>query len=103
MITKDLVVEIAAGAAMKVQNHTLFRLEDIAMGSWVDFVSSDRGWYIQRLKDKRFNFNGCLASDLVSHYIQAEQMQCMYEHSGRCCVDGKVVTAGLPRKVGPEI
>lgn len=71
------------------------------MGAWVDFVGKDRGWYIQRLKDKRFNFNGCLGSDLVSHYIQANQMHCMYENGGQCCVDGKVVNVPLSRKIGP--
>ena len=72
---------------MKIQNHTLFRLEDISMGAWVEFVSKDRGWYVQRIKDKRFNFNGCFTTDLVSHYIQAEQMHCMlYHHS---CLGGQ--------------
>jgi hypothetical protein len=91
VITKDLVHEIAAGAAMKIQNHTLFRLEDISMGAWVEYVSKEKGWYVQLVKDKRFNFSGCLGTDLVSHYIQAQQMRCMYENSGKCCVDGKVV------------
>lgn len=100
VITKDLVNEIAAGAAMKIQNHTLFRLEDISMGAWVDFVSKDRGWFVQRVKDKRFNFNGCFGSDLVSHYIQAEQMHCMYDNNGQCCINGKVVPT-QPRKIGP--
>ena len=91
VITKDLVNEIAAGAAMKIQNHTLFRLEDISMGAWVEFVSKDKGWYVQLVKDRRFNFNGCSGKDLVSHYIQAQQMYCMYENTGQCCENGQVV------------
>lgn len=87
---------------MKIQNHTLFRLEDISMGAWVEFVSKDRGWYVQRIKDKRFNFNGCFTSDLVSHYIQAEQMRCMFDNDGQCCIDGKVVPSQLPRRAGPS-
>lgn len=91
IITKDLVNEIAAGAAMKIQNHTLFRLEDISMGAWVEFVSKEKGWYVQLVKDRRFNFNGCSRNDLVSHYIQAQQMYCMHEHDGQCCENGQVV------------
>ena len=99
VITKDLVHEIAAGAAMKIQNHTLFRLEDISMGAWVEYVSKEKGWYVQLVKDKRFNFNGCLGTDLVSHYIQAQQMRCMYENNGKCCIGGKLAQSkGLTRK-----
>lgn len=43
VITADLVHEIAAGAAMKPNNHTLFKLEDIAMGSWIAFIQEERG------------------------------------------------------------
>ena len=92
VITKDLVNEIAAGAAMKIQNHTLFRLEDISMGAWVEFVGKEKGWYVQLVKDRRFNFNGCSGKDLVSHYIQAQQMYCMYTHNGQCCENGLVGT-----------
>ena len=42
MLTADLVREIAAGAALKPQRHRLFKLEDIAMGSWVEFVGRER-------------------------------------------------------------
>lgn len=34
--------EIASGAALKPQRHRLFKLEDIAMGSWVEFVGKER-------------------------------------------------------------
>lgn len=43
VITADLVYEIAAGAAMKPNNHRLFKLEDIAMGSWIDFIQEEKG------------------------------------------------------------
>jgi hypothetical protein len=42
VLTADLVHEIAAGAALKPQRHRLFKLEDIAMGSWVEFVGRER-------------------------------------------------------------
>lgn len=43
VITADLVYEIAAGAAMKPNNHRLFKLEDIAMGSWIDYIQAEKG------------------------------------------------------------
>jgi len=43
VLTADLVREIAAGAALKPQQHRLFKLEDIAMGSWVQFIGAERG------------------------------------------------------------
>lgn len=42
VLTADLVREIAAGAALKPQRHRLFKLEDIAMGSWVEHVGRER-------------------------------------------------------------
>lgn len=42
MLTADLVREIAAGAALKPQKHRLFKLEDIAMGSWIRHVAKER-------------------------------------------------------------
>ena len=34
--------EIAAGAALKPHNHSLFKLEDIAMGSWIEHIQQER-------------------------------------------------------------
>ena len=42
MLTADLVQEIAAGAALKPHNHSLFKLEDIAMGSWIEHIQQER-------------------------------------------------------------
>lgn len=48
MLTMDLVKEIAAGAAAAVSPKGLFKLEDVAMGSWIDFISRDRGVQVWR-------------------------------------------------------
>ena len=85
---------------MKVQDHTLFRLEDISMGAWVEYISKEKGWDVKLVKERRFNFNGCQHNDLVSHYIQAQQMQCMYESGGKCCVNGKVVQPVVLPRIG---
>ena len=47
MLTADLVREIAAGAALKPQDHKLFKLEDIAMGSWVQHIGRERGFKVR--------------------------------------------------------
>ena len=41
---QDLVREIAAGAALPSSNHTLFKLEDISMGAWVEHVGKTLRW-----------------------------------------------------------
>ena len=35
---QDLVTEVAAGAAARAGNHSMFKLEDIAVGSWVAYI-----------------------------------------------------------------
>ena len=43
VLSADLVREVAAGAALKPLRHQLFKLEDIAMGSWVQHIARERG------------------------------------------------------------
>ena len=83
---QDLVREIAAGSALKASEHRIFKLEDVAVGSWVDFVARDRNWEIHYIVEAGFNYNGCSARDVVSHYIKPKQQLCMYENNGACCV-----------------
>ena len=84
---QDLAREIAAGAALAAGNGTLFRLEDVAVGSWVAFVAAERGWDIAYVDDRRFNYNGCAARDIVSHYVRPAAARCMFAADGRCCND----------------
>lgn len=77
--------EIAAGAALKAQDHRIFKLEDIAVGSWIEFVAGEQRWRINYVSDAAFNFNGCAAYDVVSHYVKPRAMRCMFRNSGGCC------------------
>lgn len=44
VVSMDLVREVAAGAALLASpSPGLFKLEDIAMGSWVQYIARDRG------------------------------------------------------------
>ena len=85
--TQDLVREIAAGAALQACNHTIFKLEDIAMGSWIEYIAQRKAWTINYDQDVYFNFHGCQSTDIVSHYIKPEHARCMFEHlpDSVCC------------------
>lgn len=75
---QDLVREIAAGAALQACEHRIFKLEDIAMGSWIEYVAQHKSWAVNYDMDVLFNFHGCQASDLVSHYVKPAFARCMY-------------------------
>lgn len=44
---QDLVAEAAAGAAAKANGGRMFKLEDIAVGSWVAYIARERGWRVR--------------------------------------------------------
>ncbi|KAI3427158.1 hypothetical protein D9Q98_007095 [Chlorella vulgaris] len=85
VLSADLAVEVAAGTAYaaSVGGH-LFKLEDIAVGSWLEWAAQQRGFELHLAQDKRFNFGGCRFGDLVSHYIKPQQQLCMWAQQGRC-------------------
>lgn len=76
---QDLVRAVAAG------NRSLFRLEDVAVGSWVADVAAERGWEVLYTSDTRFNYIGCAERDIVSHYVKPAAAHCMFAAGGRCC------------------
>ena len=82
---QDLVRQIAAGGAMLALGHRMFKLEDVAMGAWVEWVANAKGWPVAYVGDVRFNFHGCTPTDIVSHYINPEQTLCMYKSSTPIC------------------
>lgn len=82
---QDLVGEIAAGAALISSGHNLFKLEDISVGAWVEFVGKEKKWHINYVSDSAFNYNGCEPYDIVSHYIRPRAMHCMFKKQGFCC------------------
>jgi len=79
------VREIAAGAALQSSNHSLFKLEDISVGAWVEYVGKALKWGINYIPDPSFNYNGCEQYDIVSHYIKPRAMLCMFKNDGACC------------------
>ena len=86
-IGQDLVREIASGAALQACKHRIFKLEDIAMGSWIEYVAQRKGWTVNYDMDLGFNFHGCKATDIVSHYVKPAFVRCMFAQlpETRCC------------------
>lgn len=87
--------EIAAGAAMKTNNHKIFKLEDIAVGSWIEFVAKEKKWDITYVMDNGFNYNGCSAYDVVSHYVKPKGMRCSFKNDGACCTASSLARSHL--------
>ena len=99
-LLQDLVREVAAGAALKASNHRIFKLEDIAMGSWVEYVAKERGWGVQYMSHAGFNYVGCSTADVVSHYVRPAQARCMFKHEGRsCCKNAQLEVQPLLRRM----
>ena len=88
---------------MAALDHKLLRLEDVAMGSWIQFVGKDRGWEVALRHDRGFNFGGCRGGDVVSHYITPKAMTCMAgQRREQCCTQaGEPRGARVNRKVEP--
>ncbi|KDD74093.1 hypothetical protein H632_c1578p1, partial [Helicosporidium sp. ATCC 50920] len=88
VLSIDLAREVAAGAALMAsrpeRDRRLFPLEDVAVGSWVEWVARDRGWVVHALSDARFDFAGCRSLDVVSHYVAAEAQACLWTSGGDC-------------------
>lgn len=57
---QDLARQVAGGAALQVGGSSLFKLEDVAVGSWLDHVAQTRGLSLNLVHDPRFSYlPGC--------------------------------------------
>jgi hypothetical protein len=55
-------MEVAGGGALQVGGGCLFKLEDVALGSWLDHVARSRGFDLHLVNDPRFSYStGCHA------------------------------------------
>eukprot|EP00877_Chromochloris_zofingiensis_P014511 jgi/Chrzof1/9313/UNPLg00282.t1 len=86
VLTMDLVREIAYGAAHKaMRSDRHLRIEDIAMSTWVDYISKERNWTINFIYNPNFA-HGCHNTDVVSYGIKSsDTLCCMYAKHGECC------------------
>lgn len=85
VLSADMAYQLAAGAAVQCMPDRLFKLEDIATGIWLTCLSREQGWRLRVVKASGFNFLGCAAGDIVSHYRSPTQMDCMFARNGDCC------------------
>ncbi|PKA50714.1 Beta-1,3-galactosyltransferase 15 [Apostasia shenzhenica] len=56
----------------------MFKLEDVAMGIWIDSMRK-RGMTVKYVKEDRINIGGCEANYLVAHYQQPREMLCLWQ------------------------
>ncbi|CAD6250569.1 unnamed protein product [Miscanthus lutarioriparius] len=67
----------------------MFKLEDVAMGIWVNDVKKD-GLPVKYETDKRINIDGCNDGYVVAHYQEPRHLLCMWEkllttQQAECC------------------
>lgn len=85
VLTMDLARILATGAVPKCSPGPLFKLEDIAVGSWLTCVEMEHNITINLASDSHFNLGSCAEGDMLSHYISPSQMRCMFAQAGKCC------------------
>lgn len=85
VITADLVHLLVAGGVVACAPGPLFKLEDVAVGSWLSCLEKEQNITIHLANSGRFNLGGCAEDDLLSHYMSPDKMRCMILQGGKCC------------------
>lgn len=67
----------------------LFKLEDVAMGIWIDQFKKN-GQEVHYMTDDRFKISGCEESYILAHYQNPSMVLCLWEklqkeHEAVCC------------------
>lgn len=86
VLTMDLVRLLATGGVIKCYPGQLFKLEDVAVGSWLSCLEKEQNITIHTANDGNFNIESCAPNDLSSHYMSPSAMLCMHARDGNCCV-----------------
>ncbi|KAJ1279691.1 hypothetical protein BS78_04G174200 [Paspalum vaginatum] len=73
----------------KASRLKMFKLEDVAMGIWVNEMKKD-GQLVKYESDNRINTDGCNDGYVVAHYQEPRQMLCLWEkllrtYQAECC------------------
>ncbi|GER37002.1 3-galactosyltransferase 15 [Striga asiatica] len=87
IISQDIARFIVQGH--KERDLTLFKLEDVAVGIWINQYET-RGQKIEYLNDDRFYDAGCDTDYMLAHYQNPRMMLCLWEklqkeHKAECC------------------
>lgn len=73
----------------------LFKLEDVAVGIWVDQFKKE-GHKVQYITDERFHNAGCESNYILAHYQSPRKVLCLWDklqndHKPKCCEDNPEV------------
>ncbi|XP_047960173.1 hydroxyproline O-galactosyltransferase GALT3 [Salvia hispanica] len=87
IISNDIAEFIVAGH--RARDLMLFKLEDVAVGIWIQQYES-KGQKIEYVNDDRFNNEGCEADYILAHYQNPRMMLCLWDnllknHKPECC------------------
>lgn len=89
VLSIDLARHLAAGAPhMLMAPNRLLKIEDVAMGYWVEFVGKDMGVAINY--DGQMRLDGYKTCSPASHVTQVvkkphwKMVRCIFEHGGQC-------------------
>ncbi|XP_058076945.1 hydroxyproline O-galactosyltransferase GALT3-like isoform X1 [Magnolia sinica] len=87
IISRDIAKFIVQGH--QERNLKLFKLEDVAMGIWVEQYKK-RGRKVHYMTDDRFHNAGCESDYILAHYQGPRLMLCLWEklqkeHQPICC------------------
>ncbi|OEL15544.1 Beta-1,3-galactosyltransferase GALT1 [Dichanthelium oligosanthes] len=87
VVSQDIAREI--NSWYKASHLKMFKLEDVAMGIWVNDLKKD-GLAVKYETDKRINTDGCNDGYIVAHYQEPRNMLCLWEkllrtHQAQCC------------------
>ncbi|GJM85972.1 hypothetical protein PR202_ga01785 [Eleusine coracana subsp. coracana] len=87
VVSQDIAMTIKAW--YKTTHLKMFKLEDVAMGIWVNDMKKG-GLPVRYETDVRINIDGCKDGYIVAHYQEPRRMLCMWENLLRtneaaCC------------------
>ncbi|KAG8071185.1 hypothetical protein GUJ93_ZPchr0006g41863 [Zizania palustris] len=87
VVSQDIAKAISSW--YKTSHLKMFKLEDVAMGIWIDEMRKG-GLPVQYKTDERINSDGCKDGYVVAHYQEPRHMLCMWEkllrtNQATCC------------------
>ncbi|XP_057806120.1 LOW QUALITY PROTEIN: hydroxyproline O-galactosyltransferase GALT3-like [Salvia miltiorrhiza] len=87
IVSHDVAKFIVAGH--RDRDLMLFKLEDVAVGIWIQQYES-KGQKIEYVNDDRFNNEGCESDYILAHYQNPRMMLCLWDnllklHKPQCC------------------
>ncbi|KAG0470133.1 hypothetical protein HPP92_016833 [Vanilla planifolia] len=90
VISKDVAMDVYK--QFKNGHLKMFKLEDVAMGIWIDDMKK-RGMIVKYVNEDRIHIAGCEPGYIVAHYQQPREMMCLWQklqetNRAKCCGEG---------------